>query len=122
MIKEFIDSMLEEAHLIRSVNKLIGLLKNRNYGDRDRLIRKLLEEMGEYAEAVEFDNGATRKVAKFKGLNSKTKLKEEISDVIMVAFALARFEGYTVEDVLEVIVCKLSKREDEYQKSLKEDK
>lgn len=104
---------------VNNVNHLLGLLSQRGYGDRDRLFRKLLEEIGEYAEAIEFDNGATRKVKKFQGKDPKAMLKEEISDVIMVALALARAEGFFIEDVLESIETKLSKREQEHQNSKK---
>ena len=103
--------------LVFKVNNLIGLLASRGYGDRDRLLRKMLEEIGEYAEAVEFKNGATRKLAKFSGQDPHYKLKEEISDVIMVALALARVDGLKIEDIFEVIKEKLSKREDEFVRS-----
>lgn len=99
-------------------NHLIGLLKDRGYNDRDRLFRKLIEEAGEYAEAMEYERGATRKVAKYQGETTpKEKLTEEISDVVMVALALARTEGLMIEDVLSIINRKLGEREDEYQRS-----
>ena len=93
---------------LNKANQLIGLLKNRGYQSRDRLFRKLVEECGEYAEAIELFYGATRKV---------DKLEEEIADVVMVGLALARIEGMTIEDVLNTIILKLSEREDEYQRS-----
>lgn len=118
MIKQFINDFISKMNLIVEVNRLIKLLPYRGYGDRDRLLRKLLEEMGEYAEAIEFDNGASRKIEKFKDKDPKEKIKEEISDVIMVALALASCEGLNVEDILEIIISKLSEREKEYQNSL----
>jgi NTP pyrophosphatase (non-canonical NTP hydrolase) len=107
--------------LVNDVDKLIGLLGERGYGSRDRLFRKLAEETGEYAEAIEYLNGSTRKVAKFAGKETpEEKLKEEVSDMVMMGLALARVEGMHVKDVLLEIYRKLSLREDEYQKSLKE--
>lgn len=95
---------------------LIGLLKERGYGSRDRLLRKLMEEMGEYCEAIEFDLGATRKKEKFGDKNPRDMLHEEISDVVMVALALASFEGLTVSNVLENINKKLYAIEKKYGK------
>lgn len=107
---------------LKKANELIGLLKDRGYNTRDRLFRKLSEEVGEYAEAIEFANGATRKVAKFGGkFTPQEKLQEEIADVIMVALALARIEGMRVEDILDTINFKLGERESEYQRSLYEE-
>lgn len=101
-------------------NHLIGLLKNRGYNTRDRLIRKLCEETGEYCEAVELANGATRKLAKYPNVSPQNKLAEEISDVVMVGLALARIEGLMIEDVLDIINRKLGEREEEYQRSKNE--
>lgn len=106
--------------LVMDVDRLIGLLKDRGYGSRDRLLRKLFEEIGEYCEAIEYSNGSTRKVQKFKGIDPKSKLSEEISDVVMVALALARTEGLDISSVLEIIKEKLGWRETEYRESLKE--
>lgn len=110
-----------ETALVGHVDKLIGLLSARGYGDRDRLLRKLMEEVGEYCEAIEYANGATRKIEKFDGIDPQAKLKEEISDVVMVALALARIDGHLTADILEVIKEKLGWREAEYQESIKED-
>jgi len=107
--------------LVENVNRLIGLLKDRGYGDRDRLLRKLCEEIGEYCESIEYANGSTRKVQKFNGIDPQTKLNEEISDVVMVALALARVEGLDIQNVLDVIKDKLGQRETEYRESLKGD-
>jgi len=106
--------------LIRNVNELIDLVKKRGYGDRDRLLRKLLEEIGEYCEAIEYSCGATRKVQKFKGVPPGEKLVEEIADVTMAALVLASIEGTNVQSVLEIIKQKLGLREAEHRESLKE--
>jgi len=106
--------------LIREVNELIDLVKKRGYGERDRLLRKLLEETGEYCEAIEYAHGATRKIEKFKGISPGEKLVEEIADVTMVALALASIEGASIQNVLEIIRQKLNLRETEYRESLKE--
>jgi len=110
-----------ETALVRDVDKLIGLLSARGYGDRDRLLRKLMEEVGEYCEAIEYANGSTRKIKKFEGVDPQAKLLEEISDVVMVALALAKLDGRCTADILVVIKEKLGWRETEYQESLKED-
>jgi len=125
LLKELKDSTIDFGKravrcliLVQEVNNLIDGLRVRGYTNRDRLLRKMIEEMGEYAEAVEYHNGATRKVKKFKGKDSKKMLREEISDLIMVGFALAKVDGYKIEDVLMSIRDKLSKREAEHQKGL----
>ena len=100
--------------LIENVNDLLLLLQKRGYGSRERMFRKLIEEVGEVAEAIEFDNGATRKMKKFQGQDPKEKLVEEISDVVMAGLALARIEGLVIEDVLRNIEVKLLKREQEH--------
>lgn len=77
--------------------------------NRERLFRKLVEELGEYCEAIEFENGSTNKVEKFKDITPDEKLEEEICDVIMMSLALARYEGLNIEKVLENIHNKLEK-------------
>lgn len=80
------------------------ILKNEN---RDRLIRKLMEEIGEYCEAVEFENGSTHKVKKFGDANPYDMLEEEVCDIVMMALALARYEGLEIRAILENISKKL---------------
>jgi phosphoribosyl-ATP pyrophosphohydrolase len=85
------------------------ILKNDN---RDRLLRKLMEEIGEYCEAVEFENGSTHKVKKFGDANPSDMLEEEVCDIVMMALALARYEGLEIRAVLENVSKKLGiKRE-----------
>lgn len=113
-LKDFSDYMLP----ISKANDLIGLLKDRGFGERDRLFRKLVEEVGEYAEAIEYEQGAERKVAKFEGkVSPKEKLVEEVVDVVIVALALARIEGLRVEGVLGAINSKLGDVEEEFQRA-----
>jgi NTP pyrophosphatase (non-canonical NTP hydrolase) len=104
-----------ELDLLNNVDWQMNLLRDRGYGDRERLFRKLIEEAGEYGEAIEYDNGSTRKMAKFSGTNPKDKLHEEVVDVVMVGLALAGTEGLKVRDVLEMIVDKLSLRQREHE-------
>jgi len=110
----------KEMIAVLDTDLYIGLLASRGYGERDRLFRKLVEEMGEYAEAIEFNNGATRKKKKFGDKDPKQMLRGEVVDIIMVGIALARAEGLKVIDILERINEKLSKREKEHQKTLGE--
>jgi NTP pyrophosphatase (non-canonical NTP hydrolase) len=124
MVKPFEEDYLDWQHsheLIRNVNELIDLVKKRGYEERDRLLRKLLEEIGEYCEAIEYFHGATRKIQKFKGVSPGEKLVEEIVDVAMAALVLASIEGVNIQSALEIIRLKLDLRETEYKKSLKEE-
>ena len=99
---------------IDKINELLQGLLDRGYGDRERLFRKLIEEIGEYAEAIEYDNGATRKKEKFKDQDPKELLEEELSDIFMVVLALATCESISVETMVDRIYNKLSKREREH--------
>jgi NTP pyrophosphatase (non-canonical NTP hydrolase) len=115
------DSTSDERDLLDDVDYQIHLLRERGYGNRERLFRKLIEEAGEYGEAIEYDNGSTRKKAKFKGEDPKEKLKEEVVDIVMVGLALASIEELCVEDVLDILIDKLALRQKEYEESLKEE-
>lgn len=98
-----------------TLDELIALLEKRGWGARDRLIRKLMEECGEYCEAVEYLNGSSGKVEKFKNkATPQEKLHEEICDVIMMALALAAKDGLKVNDVITKIQTKLYKKEMSY--------
>lgn len=77
--------------------------------NRDRLFRKLIEEIGEYAEAIEFENGSTNKKKKFGDVSADDMLEEEICDVVMMALALARYEGLNIRTVLKNVSKKLEK-------------
>jgi len=113
-----IGELLKNAYL---VDEFIGLLRARGWGNRDRLLRKLMEELGEYAEAVEYDNGSTNKVKKLKDVcTPQEKLQEEICDVAMMTFALARDAGLEVNEVLIRVWQKLAKHQKNYEKSLTE--
>jgi len=93
-------------------DKYIDLLEKRGWGNRDRLLRKLMEELGEYAEAVEYDNGSSAKIRKFKDkATSQEKLHEEICDVAMMTLALANNAGLKTNDVLKTIHEKLAEKE-----------
>lgn len=101
---------------IRMVEYYIELLRSRGWGSRDRLLRKLMEELGEYAEAVEYDNGSTNKIKKLQDVcTPKEKLQEEICDVAMMTFALASDAGLDVDDVLMRIWLKLEKHQEKYE-------
>ena len=77
--------------------------------NRDRLFRKLMEEIGEYAEAIEFENGSTHKKKKFGDANPDDMLEEEVCGIAMMVLALARYEGLEIRTVLENISKKLEK-------------
>jgi NTP pyrophosphatase (non-canonical NTP hydrolase) len=99
-------------------DKYIALLEKRGWGNRDRLLRKLMEELGEYAEAVEYDNGSSGKVKKFKDKETpQEKLHEEICDVVMMALALANNAGLKTNDVLRTIHEKLAEKERMYEET-----
>ncbi len=95
------------------VDKYLALLSLRStWGNRERLFRKTIEELGEYAEAIEYDNGSTAKVRKFEGkVTPQEKLHEEICDVAMMVLALARHDGLKTDDVLRAIHEKLADKE-----------
>ena len=104
-----------------TLDELIALLDRRGWGNRDRLIRKLVEEFGEYCESVEYLNGSSGKIEKFKDkATPQEKLHEEICDVIMMALCLARKDGLSINEVLNRIYTKLYKKEMAYQEKLKE--
>lgn len=104
-----------------TLDDLIVLLDKRGWGNKDRLFRKLIEECGEYAEAIEFENGSSGKVKKFKDkATPQQKLHEEICDVIMMALALAHKDGLSVDEVLKTIYKKLYEKEAAHQAKLKE--
>lgn len=104
-----------------TIDELIDLLGKRGWGNRDRLIRKLAEEFGEYCESVEYLNGSSGKIEKFKDkATPQQKLHEEICDVIMMALALAHKDGLSVDDVLKTIHKKLYEKETAHQAKLKE--
>ena len=103
------------------VDEMITLLIERGWGNRDRLLRKRMEELGEYEEAVEYDNGSTNKVKKLKDVcTPKEKLQEEICDVAMMTFALARDAGLDENQVLCRIWRKLDRHQKNYEQSLME--
>ena len=103
--------------LVKEVDVLMECLMNRGFRNRDRLLRKLIEESGEYAEAIEYNNGSTRKIAKYAGLvSAKEKLDEEVVDLVMITLALAHIEGFSIKKVLLQIFDKLNLREKEYHK------
>lgn len=102
--------------LIDQVEDLIKNLRERGFDNRDRLFRKMAEEFGEYAEAIEYYNGSTRKVEKFKDkATPKEKLEEEIVDMFMIVLALGGIEGFSTCEMLERLKSKL-----EHQKFLHE--
>lgn len=104
-----------------TLDELIALLDKRGWGDKNRLFRKLIEECGEYAEAIEYENGSSGKVKKLKDkATPQQKLHEEICDVIMMALALAHKDGLSVDDVLKTIHKKLYEKETAHQAKLKE--
>jgi len=100
--------------ILADVEYYITLLRLRGFNSRDRLLRKLMEEAGEYAEAMEYNDGSTRKVAKFKGENPAEMLKGEATDLIIIALALASIEGLNIRTALQGVVDKLTIRQTEF--------
>lgn len=99
---------LELLELADQVGDLIRNLRERGFDNRDRLFRKLVEETGEYAEAIEYNNGSTKKKEKFSGKTTpREKLEEEIVDVFMIALALGQFEGFSLYEMLDRLKTKL---------------
>lgn len=105
---------MNDAQLLDNVDLYIKKLKERGYGDRDRLFRKLIEEAGEYGEAIEFSHGSTRKKAKFKDEDPKEKLCEEAADIVMVALAISSLDDIGIRAALNRIIAKLSIRQKEH--------
>jgi len=102
----------EEFRALRKLEAQLASLAERGYGDRDRILRKLAEELGEYAEAIEYLMGASRKVKKFSGIVSpKEKLQEEAVDLVMMAFAAARAEGLDAVETCLRVAKKLEERD-----------
>lgn len=96
--------MFELNYLYDDVNKII----NKYEDDRNSLFIKLLEEIGEYAEAIEYEKGVKRKVDKFN-ISPEEKLQEEIADVLLIVLALGKQEGLNLKDLLERIKEKFAK-------------
>lgn len=112
---KILDIFNKEKSIIKQTEFLIHDLKNRGFNSRDRLFRKLVEELGEYAEAIEYNNGSTRKKAKFKNkATPKQKLQEEIVDIFMVTIALAYIEDLSIIEMLKKIIDKLGERKKEH--------
>ena len=109
-----------EYRVVHQLDSLIDNLLQRIGTDRNRILRKIMEELGEYAEALEYHNGCSRKKAKFKdGPTPKEKLHEEIADLVMVVLALAKLEGLGTVDVGQMIVDKLSRRKREHEEKVR---
>ncbi len=110
-ILKFLLGLNDKMELVSEVEDLIANLRERGYDSRDRLFRKLVEETGEYAEAIEYNNGSTKKVAKFKDkVTPQEKLEEEIVDVFMIAVALGQIEGLRLYEMLERLRDKLAEQ------------
>jgi len=116
-LKETISALLNnKIDLIDNVELLIEDLRERGFDNRDRLLRKMIEELGEYAEAIEYYNGSIKKIEKFKDKGTPTeKLREEIVDVFMIVMALGQLEDLSIYDIFERLKTKL-----EQQKSIHE--
>jgi NTP pyrophosphatase (non-canonical NTP hydrolase) len=97
--------------IIEEVEKLIRNLRERGYDNKERLFRKLIEEIGEYAEAIEYENGVTKKVEKLRAkATPKEKLQEEIVDVFMITLALGQIEGLSAYEMFRRVGEKLKKQ------------
>lgn len=102
---------MDDQELIFEVEDLIRNLRERGFDNRDRLFRKLVEETGEYAEAIEYNNGSTKKVEKFKDKETPSeKLEEEIVDIFMITLALGQIEGLSMAEMLKRLRDKLKKQ------------
>lgn len=83
-------------------------LADRGYGTRERIMRKLAEELGEYAEAIEYKRGSTNKTRKFAGkATPEEKLREEACDLVMMSLAAARAEGINIIEACRIVAEKL---------------
>lgn len=89
----------------------LELLAERGYGGRDRILRKLAEELGEYAEAIEYFEGASHKVRKFADrATPKEKLEEEAIDLLLMAFAAIEAEGIDPLEAIGRVADKLQRK------------
>ena len=96
---------------IDKAGELIDNFISRGFGTRERLFIKLAEEVGEVAEAIEYCNGSTRKIEKFKNkMSAREKLYEEIIDVFVIITTLGRIEGLSIHDMIGGLVEKLSEQ------------
>lgn len=77
----------------------------------ERLFRKLVEETGEYSEALSYKAGNSGKVKKFEGgPTPDEKITEEIADVFLVAVCLAWAHGLSVTELFKLSCDKLNKK------------
>ncbi len=83
----------------------INFLVSKNFGDKNdeasltvRMVLKIGEEFGELSEAALFEMGSQRKSKQDKF--EQDLFKKELADVIVSALTLARYKGYSLEELL----------------------
>lgn len=86
------------------VERIISRFKN----SKKSLFIKLMEEIGEYAEVIKYDDGDKRKLEKFNNVDVLEKFQEEIADILLIVLALARKDGLDLTGVLKKIKEKFS--------------
>lgn len=105
----------EMAKVMVNLVDELELLAYRRFGGkgrgRDRLLRNFVEEMGEYAEAVEYASGGSDKVKKFDGKATPgEKLREESLNLLMLAFAAVQMEGVGAVDACHLVTKQLKQK------------
>lgn len=101
----------ELKSLLEDVNELMDFNHKPDWaGNKNRILRKAMEELGEYCEALEYADGSKGKAKKLAPATPQEKCREEVVDVVMMGLALAKTEGLTVEEVLEAIRTKITKK------------
>jgi NTP pyrophosphatase (non-canonical NTP hydrolase) len=105
------DNAKNERIVLSELGIEMRLLAERGFGERERILRKLMEELGEYAEAVEYANGSTNKIKKFAGrATPEEKLKEESCDLLMMALAAVGAEGFGIMEACRAVTEKLRRK------------
>lgn len=111
-IEDHEQTVMVDFLALQEFRKELRSLAERGFGTRERIQRKLAEELGEYSEAVEYHLGSTDKKRKFgrQGVSPGEKLREEACDLVMMSLAAAQAEGLDVVDVCRIIADKLKRK------------
>ena len=91
--------------------KLLASRRFRGKDGKDRILRNLMEELGEYAEAVEYSLGSSDKMRKFDGkVTPAEKLREESLNLLMLAFAAVRAEDINIVEACQMVADQLKRK------------
>ena len=111
------DNLIELCRIADRHNKHLSHIRGDFRATRDWLLRKLMEELGEYCDAVNLDEGESkRKLRKYGVLDrndvidsqkwdevTRKQITEEVTDIFYVALRILRLEKVSVETALSTV-------------------